>query len=156
MLRIQSECLPLQRRVLHDTNTDNKHSEVYIEHRSGAKWGIIHIMKRKSTPRPSIIQRKCLCQGRASQRHLCGVCIIEQLLATNTTRQLFHINLHKATTRLREHLFAARPAGTTAGWPIHASWHAFRRGAASDALRGGESIGSNLAAPGWKSSAILR
>ena len=39
---------------------------------------------------------------------------------------------------------------------LRAGWHAFRRGAASDMLRSGSSVGDILIAGSWRSGAFLR
>ena len=156
MLRVQSECFPLQRQRVTGSQA-NEHSDVHIDTRDGNTWGVIHIQKRKNTRTPTIIQRQCRCDGNPRQAYLCGVCAIQRRLASHSNTRLFSITVQQATAKLREHLTTARPPNTTSmSWQIHASWHAFRRGAASDALRDGDSIGNILASGGWKSSAILR
>ena len=83
---------------------------------------------------------------------LCGPCSLRAAVADSVARhdpvdaRIFGEEAHLRTAFRRY----CSELGLTAGW------HAFRRGAASDMLRSGSSVGDILLAGSWRSGAFLR
>ena len=119
----------------------------------------IHLNSRKNSPHGETISRPCICRkGSVSLR--CGYCALRALVRSHLLakrhrgdRGLAEPILHSLKAKsARENLWRR---GARVGVPS-CSWHAFRRGAASDIVNSGGTIGFLLHQGGWRSSAFLR
>ena len=132
------------------------HSHIIFEKKSpsGPASAAVHLTSRKNAPGGAVISRPCLCgKDRLSPR--CGVCALIAVV---------HAHLHRGGTR-SDRIFGSlksrrasselRRRGLTVGIS-RCSWHAFRRGAASDIVRSGGTIGFLMHQGGWKSAAFLK
>ena len=119
----------------------------------------IHLASRKTSPHGEIISRPCICR-KGSPSIRCGHCSLRALVDAHLHARRDRKDLGLAEPIL--HRLKAKSAredlwrrGARVG--VHAcSWHAFRRGAASDILRSGGTIGFLMHQGGWRSSAFLR
>ena len=119
----------------------------------------IHLVSRKNSPNGEVISRPCICR-RGSYSLRCGHCALKALVKD-------HLRAHK----LEKDKGVAKPIlgslksksaradlvrrGTRVG--IHScTWHSFRRGAASDIVNSGGTIGFLMHQGGWRSAAFLR
>ena len=97
--------------------------------------------------------RACICTS--DHPLLCGVCSLrgalrEHAAAGRSPRAALFAGLDpaRALASMRRRAVAARVTG--------ASWHAFRRGMASDMLDSGAPLAQILIAGGWRSTEFLR
>ena len=150
MLRVQSELAHLQtdgRQGVPATSLE-WHSRVQVT----AEAVTIVLRKRKNEPHGAAIARSCVC--RAQGPLLCGTCALKAQVTEARARGLhagaaiFPVSLQKAMQLIRSWAAAAGVEAPT--------WHAFRRGMASDMLAQGSSVAQILVAGGWRSSAFLR
>ena len=148
LTRVQSELWPLQ---LNGEGSPRWHSRVEFASRRVT----IHWRKRKNSDKPTRMTRPCICDpARKPRSSRCGVCALRALARSHVEAgrsldtPLFR-NLHKtkASLRLRARCLIAGVAGV--------SWHAFRRGAASDILRKGGTVAYLMHSGGWKTAAFM-
>ena len=150
LFRVQNELFPLQldgREGLPPQSMD-WHSVV---HTLGKKVEIV-LRTRKNSPGGAVLRRSCICKDAPDV--LCGSCAL--------AAQVRH---HSSSGRgPRDRIFGLDPAQclrllrdicSRLGLPSP-SWHAFRRGMASDMLASGSSLSAILRAGGWRSAAFLR
>jgi len=148
LTRVQSELWPLQ---LNGEGSPRWHSRVEFASRRVT----IHWRKRKNSDKPTRMTRPCICDpARTPRSSRCGVCALRALARSHVEsgRSLdtpLFCNLHKtkASLRLRARCLIAGVAGV--------SWHAFRRGAASDILRKGGAVAYLMHSGGWKTAAFM-
>ena len=149
LTRVQSELWPLQ---LCGGASPLWHSRVEF----GSRRATIHWRKRKNSSKHFSMTRPCICDRTGKPRSSrCGVCALRALAHSHLEagraldQPLFrNMSKTKASRRLRARCLKAGVAG--------ASWHCFRRGAASDILRKGGTVAYLMHSGGWKSSAFLR
>ena len=113
------------------------------------------IWRRRNSDASVRISQPCICRNRPSGRTLrCSACalkaaVTEHLKAGRSPSTPIFAHLHKtqAAERLAVWCRAAGVSGVT--------WHAFRRGAASDIIAGGGTVSFLMHSGGWRSSAVL-
>ena len=132
------------------------HSHIIFEERSlaGPASASVHLASRKNAPGGAIISRPCLC-SKDRLSHRCGVCALIAVVhshlrqgGSKSDRIFGSLKSRRASSELRRR-------GLTLGIN-RCSWHAFRRGAASDIIRSGGTIGFLMHQGGWKSAAFLK
>ena len=135
---------------------DDYHSHVIFEEKSpsGPASATVHLASRKNAPGGATISRPCLCSGnRLSSR--CGVCALIAVVHSHLRRGGSRLDRIFGSLRSRRASSDLRRRGFSIGIN-RCSWHAFRRGAASDIVRSGGTIGFLMHQGGWKSAAFLR
>ena len=138
MLRVPSECLPLQ--------LAGEHSEVHI----GTNDISLTLFRRKNCSGPTVIHRRCVCATEG--RTLCAVCALKLWIDRfrgQHPAKLFRVSAKSFVKYMRRD--AAR-CGLT-GAALLGS-HAWRRGMAQDIVNAGGSLATLLRAGQWRSSAF--
>ena len=114
----------------------------------------VHLASRKNSQRGAVVSRPCICRPDVPSLR-CGHCALRALVASHLRRGgrrqdpiLSGLSSSGATRRLRR-------KGLSLGIE-RCSWHAFRRGAASDIIRPGGTIGFLMNQGGWRSGAFLK
>ena len=151
LLRVQSECWPLQLDG-QDGRTEAWHSRCTFTEAHGQKQLQITLRQRKNTNDPSTLIRPCVCHAGAGD--VCGVCSFAALIerqAGSARASIFSVRPQQLTADLRRRCSSI---GVRSERPV--GWHSFRRGRASDMFPQGSPISSILQAGGWKSPAVLR
>jgi len=132
------------------------HSHIIFEKKSlsGPASAAVHLASRKNAPGGAIISRPCLCsKDRLSSR--CGVCALIAVVHSHLRRGGSKSDRIFGSLKSRRASSELRRRGLTVGIS-RCSWHAFRRGAASDIIRSGGTIGFLMHQGGWKSAAFLK
>ena len=113
----------------------------------------IRLRTRKNAPFGERISRACTCVDLDFATYLlCGPCNLRAAVVASIKRgdsESARIFPSEATLRSRFRHYCTEAQ-------LRAGWHAFRRGAASDMLRSGSSVGDILLAGSWRSGAFLR
>ena len=150
LFRVQNELFPLQldgRQGLPPQSMD-WHSVVAVSNKKVE----VTLRTRKNSPSGAVLRRACLCKE--SPDVLCGSCALGAQVRhhVRTGRggrdRLFELDPGRCLALLREVCSRLRLPSP--------SWHAFRRGMASDMLASGSSLSAILRAGGWRSAAFLR
>ena len=102
------------------------HSDVFIKQDNSV---VVKLRKRKNENRPTDIVRFCICGAFKRNQVVCGVCTLKNMIQNNKARgELFPSIKYKDIEVLREigrrHSFG------------RVTWYGFRRGRATDKLRG--------------------
>ena len=138
MLRVPSECIPLQ--------VAGGHSEIHTQEKAAS----IILFRRKNFQTPTVVHRHCVCETEG--RTLCGVCwLVEWIrgMGPRPSGRLFDITATTFTKHLRRDVLSAGVAQA----PKLGS-HCWRRGMAQDLVNAGGSLATLLRVGQWKSSAF--
>lgn len=138
LLRVPSECLPLQ--------IQGEHSEVQVD----GEELVITLSRRKPSRRPSVLRRSCCC-SRAGRR-LCG---LHQLLPMIDRARMAGTN-RLFTKSPADFVACLRRDAAAVGIPEAGllGSHALRRGMARDIVDAGGSLATLLRAGEWRSGAF--
>ena len=150
MPRVSNELLPLQLDGRHGLGSRDTtwHSQVLFPDSTTA---IIRLRSRKNAASGDDIMRRCICDAQGPA--MCGVCALRGAVAAHRaagrrpTDRIFAVDAKEALAFLR--------AVTTAAGGLRPTWHAFRRGYATDLLASGQDWGAVMLAGGWRSNAFL-
>ena len=139
MLRVPSECLPLE--------LDGHHSQITLEDQSAT----ITLFNRKNTAAPSTLRRHCVCKSEG--RSLCGVCDLRSWLQRSQDHRRHQI-FTRSYARFMRYL---RSDASDIGMPdaMRLGSHAFRRGMARDIVKCGGSLATLLRAGQWRSRSFM-
>ena len=132
------------------------HSHITFKHRSSSSpaSATVHLTSRKNAQTGATISRPCICKkGFPSLR--CGPCALAAAARSHLAGGGSKTDSIFGGLRTRRASAELRRRGLNLGI-IRCSWHAFRRGAASDIVRSGGTIGFLLNQGGWKSSTFLK
>ena len=144
MLRAADELWPLQ---LDGRGSLEHHSRISFT----ADSATIHLEHRKNAPHGDTVARKCVC----SLRQLCGPCALRALVQSHQRARPRHGAPILGASWARSALRRLQDLCLELELP-RVSWHAFRRGGASEMLRSGSTVAQILTAGGWRSAAVLR
>ena len=115
-----------------------------------------HLTSRKNSPKGAVISRLCIC-GRDRRSIRCGHCPLKAIVNSHIKggggEQDPILGTLMSSRALRKQRLRRR--GAVLGIE-RCSWHAFRRGAASDIMRPGGTIGLFMSQGGWRSGAFLK
>ena len=137
-------------------DSDDYHSHIVFEKKSssGSASATVHLASRKNAPGGATISRPCLCsKGHPSSR--CGACALIAAAHSHLRRGGSKFDRIFGSLKARRASSELRQRGLNVGID-RCSWHAFRRGAASDIIRSGGTIGFLVHQGGWKSAAFLK
>ena len=137
-------------------DSDDYHSHIVFEKKSssGPASATVHLASRENAPGGATISRPCLCsKGHPSSR--CGVCALIAAAHSHLRRGGSKFDRIFGSLKTRRASSELRRRGLTVGID-RCSWHAFRRGAASDIIRSGGTIGFLMLQGGWRSAAFLK
>ena len=157
LFRVSDELIPLQFDGASGLDPDDTrwHSAVAFAYRNGkVTRATVTLRTRKNAPQGDQLTRFCTCGPVPESQVLCGVCALRgQVLdrqrdGASPRAPLFDLLQGPAALK------AFRAAAAEVG--LSATWHAFRRGMATDMLVGGSSLAEILLAGGWKSAAFPR
>ena len=132
------------------------HSHIIFEEGSGRDppSASVHLASRKNSQRGAVVSRPCICRRELPSLR-CGHCALKAIVTSHLQRGgrpqdplLTNLATSRATRTLRRR-------GSSLGIE-RCSWHAFRRGAASDIVRSGGTIGFLMNQGGWRSGAFLK
>ena len=150
MFRVQSELVPLQEDGQAKCFEGGRtwHSRVEIHGRDAT----VHLRIRKTEPHGAVVARTCVCKSQGPI--LCGPCSLRAQIMENRPASrdpslpVFDLDQRRSIDDLRRWAAAVgaeRP-----------SWHAMRRGMATDMLKSGSSVAQIVTAGGWRSTAFIR
>ena len=153
LLRCGDELFNLQ---IDGRDSGDYHSHVVFSKKSpsGPASATIHLASRKNAQGGATISRPCLCgKGHPSSR--CGVCALIAAAHSHLRRGGSKVDRIFGSLKARRASSELRRRGLGFGID-RCSWHAFRRGAASDIVRSGGTIGFLMHQGGWRSAAFLK
>ena len=130
------------------------HSHIVFDDSAEPPSVIVHLASRKNAPQGAVISRPCVC--RAGARSIrCGRCALRALARAHSASGRSSCRPMLESLKSKAALLDLRRRGESAG-VTSCSWHAFRRGAASDIIRSGGTVGFLLHQGGWKSGVFLK
>ena len=154
LFRCQSQLFGIQ---IDGRGSGTRHQS-HLVVREGSAGGLpavaVHLTSRKNSPKGAVVSRPCFCR-RNLRSIRCGHCSLKAIVASHIRNGgskrdpiLSALMTSGASRRLRQR-------GAILGIE-RCSWHAFRRGAASDIMRSGGTVGFLMNQGGWRSGAFLR
>ena len=114
----------------------------------------VHLRSRKNSPKGEVVSRPCVCRKRLPSFR-CGYCSLRALVRNHLDQGKDRSEPLLHSLKARAALENLRRRGALAGIE-RCSWHAFRRGAASDIINSGGTLGFLLHQGGWRSGAFLK
>ena len=148
LLRVQSECIPLEVGQPQDFAclAPHRHSAVWVD---GSSNACMRLRMRKNRPQGSFLKRPCTCH--TTGRQLCVAHRLQDLLHGKPHgARLWASSSHLLLTALRKILKAVNVVH-----PEEFTFKAFRAGHATALAEEGKSIGDILNAGEWRSAAFL-
>ena len=148
LLRVQSECMPMQRgeAIQATCMPPSAHSGIWVE---GGGTLALRLAQRKNRPQGSLIRRPCTCASVGRQ-----FCVVHRLAPylrkKRIGEQLWSFNHSQALASLRR-LLTLNAAPDVSKFTLKA----FRAGKATALAASGKSLGAILQAGEWRSSAFM-